>query len=102
VTQEQYRRQVQDYGALNEPPNGPARRVYIDRTTVTGDRAELQLTIEETYVQGLGVTQGRQTQSLAMAREDGQWRFDTLFVGLQMGWPGLEPYGKLEPAPTAP
>jgi hypothetical protein len=102
VTLEEYRSQVQDYGMWAQPPGGPSRRVYVDRSTVTGDRAELELTVEETWVQGLSVVRNRTGQALTMIREDGQWRFDALFLGLQMGWPGKGPFEKAEPEATSP
>jgi hypothetical protein len=86
VTLDEYRRQARDYPDM-AGAGGPSRRVFIDQTTVTGDRAELQLTIEETYIQGLGVGRNRYSQRLAMVRESGQWRLDQLIMGIQPGWP---------------
>jgi hypothetical protein len=83
TTQDDYRRQAQDYRQWAEPPAGPSRRVFIDRTTVSGDRASLELTIEETWIQGLSVSRNRYGRTLTMVQEDGAWRFDRLFVGLQ-------------------
>lgn len=82
-----YRRQVAEYGgwATNE---GPSRRVFIDQATVTGDRATLELTIEETWVSGLNVNRNRSGRVVTMVREDGAWRFDRLFIGMEMYWPG--------------
>jgi hypothetical protein len=89
TTQDDYRQRAQDYSGWADPPTGPSRRVFIDRTTVSGDRATLDLTVEETWIQGLSVSRNRSGRIVTMAREDGGWRFDRLFVGLEpeaMSW----------------
>jgi hypothetical protein len=84
ITVDDYRRQSADYGGFGDPGEGPSRRVYIDRTTITGDRAELATTIEETWVQGLNTSRYRRGQIVTLVREDGAWRFERLFYGLEM------------------
>jgi hypothetical protein len=83
TTQGAYRSQAEDYRQWAEPPTGPSRRVFIDRATLNGDRASLELTIEETWILGLSVSRSQYGQTLAMVQEDGAWRFDRLLVGLQ-------------------
>ena len=99
----EYRRMTAQYRTWNQPPNGPSRRAFIDRTTISGDRATLDLTIEETYVSGLSTSRNRHGREVTMARESGAWRLDQLLVGLDPHFDKMdaEMYPP-EAAPTAP
>jgi hypothetical protein len=101
TTWEEYRNQVVAHGTWAQPPNGPIRRVFIDRTTVRGDRAELALTIEETWIQGLSASRNHYALTLTMAREGGTWRLDQLMYGLEID-PGKERLGRAGEGPMRP
>jgi hypothetical protein len=77
-----YRRQAADFRTNGLPP-GTSRRVFIDRTTITGDETTLDVTIEETTVNGLSADRYRYSRSFVMVREDGAWRFDRIFMGIE-------------------
>jgi hypothetical protein len=78
-----YRAEVESFGAWIGL-DGSARRVFIDTTRVAGDRAELDLTVEDTYIQGLSVSRNRYSRPVTMIREDGAWRFDRILMGLDV------------------
>jgi hypothetical protein len=84
---DEYRRRAIEYRSYASGPEGPSRRVFIDRATITGDRASLELTIEETWVSGLNANHNRYPRLVSMVRESGAWRFDELLVGLEMTGP---------------
>ncbi len=102
---DEYRRQSFEHRSWSGPPNGPSRSVFIDRTTVNGDRATLQLTIEEVHVSGMTANRNRYGRVVLMVRESGAWRFDQLFMGLEVY---MDKYGVEVPraaptsAPTSP
>jgi hypothetical protein len=90
ITLEEYRRRIVESGG-GHMAEGPSRRVYVDRTTLSGERATLDLTVEETWISGLSVNRNRWSRVVSMVREAGAWRFDQLFIGLDMYWPEKEP-----------
>lgn len=83
---EQYRLAVDDFARYQMPPNGPDRRVFIDRVIGSGDRVTVQLVVEERYGDGLTNNIQRSTRSVPMVRDADGWRID-------------EPLTYLDPSP---
>jgi hypothetical protein len=88
-----YERTVREYGYGADV----SRRVLFDRTELNGDRASVELTVEEYYSGGpfgTGDTY-RSSRVITLAREDGAWRIDDTLIGLDPGpFPELPPFGE--------
>ena len=82
----EYRTQAADHRRWNSGPDGPARRVFIGNVTIDGDRATLDLTIEETWVSGLTSSRNTYGLPLEMVRTAGAWRIDEILLGLEPGY----------------
>lgn len=59
---------------------GDDRRVRVTHTTITGDRATIEVTIQETSSSLFDFDQYEYTQIVPMAREGGQWLVDEPYV----------------------
>ena len=82
-----YRTMASEFRRYQDPPSGPTRRVFIDRATIQGERATVDLTVEESWpAEPLGRNTYRSVRSLALVREDGAWKIDEQLVWLDPGW----------------
>jgi len=92
VDEATYERAVREYGYAVET----SRRVLFDSTELNGDRASVQLTVEEYYSGGpfgAGDTY-RSSRVIALVREAGAWRIDDSLMGLDPGpFPERDPFG---------
>ncbi len=93
VPLEEFRRAAVDQRQYAYPAEG-RRRVFIDRVSEEGDRADVHLTVEEFSGDGgLGNNVYRSTRIIRMVREDGSWKFDEPLIGLEPGYFPEEPKG---------
>ena len=87
LTLADYRSMTSDFRRYQEPPSGPTRRVFIDRATITGEKATVDLTVEESWQGGpLERNVNRSARRLPLIREDGAWKIDEQLVWLDPGW----------------
>jgi len=88
LTLADYRSMASDFRRYQDPPSGPTRRVFIDRATITGERATVDLTVEESWPGGPLDRRNtyRSVRSLSLVREDGAWKIDEQLVWLDPGW----------------
>jgi hypothetical protein len=73
-TLEDYERAVSDYNLYQYPEGGPSRGVYIEGVDGSGERATVQLTVEEHYGDGLNTNSYRSPRAVRMVREGGAWK----------------------------
>lgn len=94
VSLEEYRQVAREQGSYGYP-GGERRRVEIDRVDITGDRAEVRLTVEHFFDGGGLFGNGGYTSTsvLHLVREKGAWRFDEAVIGLEAG-PFFPPHFK--------
>ena len=59
------------------------RRVVLLRTDVTGDRASLQLRIDQFNGGGLGAARNSYERTIRLVRENGAWLIDEPIVGVE-------------------
>jgi hypothetical protein len=62
------------------------RRVVLTGTETAGDRATLQLRVDEFYGGGLGAQRSSWDRSVTLVREDGGWMIDEPLVGLETAY----------------
>ncbi|MEO5918664.1 MAG: hypothetical protein ABIQ17_03790 [Candidatus Limnocylindrales bacterium] len=87
LTLDDYRTMASEFRRYQEPPSGPIRRVFIDRATITGEKATVDLTVEESWQGGpLERNVYRSARRLSLVREDGAWKIDEQLVWLDPGW----------------
>ncbi len=84
---EQYQLAADDFARYQMPPNGPVRRVFIDRVIGSGDRVTVQLIVEERYGDGLSNNVQRSMRSVRMVSDTvshvvNRWRIDEPLVYL--------------------
>lgn len=83
-----------EYRAMASGMGGPgvSRRVLIDGRRGSGDRIALLLTVEESSGGGFDAAY-RSSREVAMVREGGAWRIDSLLLWLDPGpWGDGRPY----------
>jgi hypothetical protein len=87
VSLEDFERSIDEFGAYDA---GTERTVYFDETEVTGDSAEVYLTVEETFPgdAGFGIPPFTLPVEIPMVNESGEWRIDEPLTVLS---PYLEP-----------
>ena len=86
VPLEEFRRAAEEQRRYGYPAEG-RRRVFIDRVSENGDRADVHLTVEEFSGQGgLGANVYRSTRIVPMVREEGSWKSDEPLIGLEPGY----------------
>lgn len=94
VSQADYERAVNDNGwQYARPGNGGATRVYFDSVREDGDRATVNLRVDQLSGDGLNTTVYSSSRSVALVRDPEGWRIDEPLLWLEQG-----PF----PAPEAP
>lgn len=83
LTQSAFTDRVTMYGYSD---GGPSRVVRVDRTDLRGDRATVDLTLEQYYDGGGGFGPNRATfhPTMLLVREGGTWKLDQLYVGPEL------------------
>ena len=82
-----YRPIFEEVQGYTEGPDSARRSVFISGTRVNGDRVTVNLTVEETYGEGLSLNTYRSSRSVVVVREGTSWRF-------------VDPLVWLDPAPV--
>jgi hypothetical protein len=80
MTLAQYERAIDDYGIHGG--EGPARRVFFDRVTGSGDRVQVHVVVEEFYGDGLNANTFRSERQVRAIRQPNGWHIDEPLVWL--------------------
>ena len=89
VSEDDYRVAAADYATYGLPPDGSARRVFIDDVTDGSSRVTVRLTVEELIGDGMDTSVYRSTRTIALVREGAEWRIDEALLWLDPGpYPG--------------
>jgi hypothetical protein len=80
-----YRAATDEYDTYGRPPDGSARRVFIDDVTDGSSRVTVRLTVEELIGDGLDTSIYRSTRTIALVREGADWRIDEPLLWLDPG-----------------
>jgi hypothetical protein len=84
-----YRAATDEYDTYGRPPDGSARRVFIDEVTNGSSRVTVRLTVEELIGEGLDTSVYRSSRTIALVREGADWRIDEPLLWLDPGpYPG--------------
>lgn len=93
VTQDEY---IDEARRQDFYPSNRDYRVRIDRTSLNGDQATLNLAIEYSYGDGFGRDNYVEERQIPMVREDGEWKIDVPLIGLSQAWNLMPPTSELE------
>ena len=81
VSADEYRRMVSEQSWQRDED----RRVVLLRSEITGDRAVLDLRVDQFYEGGLGGDRYSYDRSVRLVRENGVWLIDEPLVGIESG-----------------
>ena len=80
VSHDAFEREVDLRRSPDEPPD---TRYLVASTSVDGDTAQVTITVEEFYEDGLGGSTNRYDREIHLIREDGAWHIDEPLVWLE-------------------
>ena len=80
VSHDAFEREVDLRRSPDEPPD---TRYLVASTSLDGDTAQVTITVEEFYEDGLGGSTNRYDREIHLIREDGAWHIDEPLVWLE-------------------